>query len=116
MVDVTAGHELLSFMDAYSGYEQIKMHPTDEDKSAFTTGRAIYCYKVMSFGLKNARATFQRMVNKVFKKLWNTLEVYIDDMLVKSLDRSDHVKHLGKHSLSSESLMWNLISRSVPSG
>ena len=44
MVDATAGHELLSIMDAYSGYNQIKMHPEDEDKTAFTTGRAIYCY------------------------------------------------------------------------
>ena len=90
-----AGYELLSFMDAYSGYNQIKMHPTDEDKTAFTTGRAIYCNKVMPFGLKKAEATFQRMVNKLFKELiGNTMEVYVDDMLLKSLDRSDHVKHL----------------------
>ena len=52
MVDATAGQELLGFMDAYSGYNQIKMHTTNKDKTAFTTGRAIYCYKVMSFGLK----------------------------------------------------------------
>jgi len=45
-------------MDAYSGYNQIKMHPTDEDKTDFTTGRAIYCNKVMPFGLKNIGATF----------------------------------------------------------
>jgi len=82
-------------MDAYSGYNQIKMHPTDEDKTAFTTGRAICCYKVMPFGLKNVGATFQRMVNKVFKELIrSTMEVYIDDMLVKSRDCSDHMKHL----------------------
>jgi len=60
--------------------------------------------KGMPFGLKNAEATFQRMVNKVFKELiGNTMEVYIDDILVKSLDRSDHVKHLGEASLSSKS-------------
>jgi len=47
MVNATAGHELFSFMDAYSEYNQIKMHPPDEDKTAFTTGRAIYCYKVI---------------------------------------------------------------------
>ena len=54
LTEVTAGHELLSFMDAYFGYNQIKMHPPDEDKTAFTTGWGIYCYKVMPFGLKNA--------------------------------------------------------------
>jgi len=97
MVDAIAGHELLSFMDAYLGYNQIKMHSPDEDMTAFTTGRAIYCYKVMPFDLKNAGATFQRMVNQVFKELIrNTIEVYVDDMLIKSLDRSDHVKNLGE--------------------
>jgi len=45
-------------MNAYSGYNQIKMHPPDEDKTTFTTGRKIYCYKVMPFGLKNAGASF----------------------------------------------------------
>ena len=54
MVDATAGHEFLSFMDAYSRYNQIKMHTLDEYKMTFTTDRAIYCYKVMPFGLKNA--------------------------------------------------------------
>ena len=64
-----AGHELLNFMDAYSYYNQIKMHPPDEDKITFTTGRRIYCYIVIPFRLKNAGATFQRMINKVFKDL-----------------------------------------------
>jgi len=54
-------------MDAYSDYNQIKMNPSDEDKITFTTGQGIYCYKVMPFGLENTGATFQRMVNKVFK-------------------------------------------------
>ena len=53
------GHELLSFMYAYSDYNQIKMHPSDEDKIAFTTSQGIYRYKVMPFGLKNVGATFQ---------------------------------------------------------
>ena len=85
----------LSFMDACSGYIQILMHPPDEDKTAFTTDRGIYCYKVMSFRLKNAGATFQRMVNKVFKDLiGSTMEVYVNDMLVKSVQRTDHLQHL----------------------
>ena len=60
------------------------MHPPDEDKTAFTTDPGIYYYKVMPFGLKNAGATFQWMVNKVFKDLiGNIMEVYVDDLLVK---------------------------------
>jgi len=84
-------------MDAYSGYNQIKMHSSDEDKKIFTTDWGTYCYKVMPFGLKNAGATFQRMVNKVFKDLiGNTMEVYIDNMLVKSVHHTDHFQHLDK--------------------
>jgi len=64
LVEATSGYELLSFMDAYSGNNQIKMHPPDEDKTAFTIGRGIYCYKVMPFGLKNVGAMFQRIVTK----------------------------------------------------
>ncbi|XP_038690528.1 uncharacterized protein LOC119989207 [Tripterygium wilfordii] len=95
MVDATAGHELLSFMDAFSGYNQILMHPRDQEKTAFITDRGIYCYKVMPFGLKNAGATYQRLVNKMFSKyLGDTMEVYIDDMLVKSLAADQHLEHL----------------------
>ncbi|KAK0592411.1 hypothetical protein LWI29_018735 [Acer saccharum] len=95
LVDATAGHELLSFMDAYSGYNQILMHPDDQEKTAFVTERDIFCYKVMPFGLKNAGATYQRLVNKMFAKmLGSTMEVYIDDMLVKSLIAQQHIDHL----------------------
>ena len=66
MVDATAGHEMLSFMDAYSGYNQIVMHPADEEHTSFITDRGLYCYKVMPFGLKNVGATYQRLVNKMF--------------------------------------------------
>ena len=58
MVDATAGHEILSFMDAYSGYNQILMHPADEEHTSFITDRGLYCYKVMPFGLKNVGATY----------------------------------------------------------
>ena len=68
LIDSTAGNKLLSFMDAFSGYNQIMMHPSDQDKISFITGQGLYCYKVMPFGLKNAGATYQRMVNKLFKK------------------------------------------------
>ncbi|KAI3696981.1 hypothetical protein L6452_29656 [Arctium lappa] len=95
MVDATAGHELLTFMDAYSGYNQILMHSDDQEKTAFMTDKGIYCYKVMPFGLKNAGSTYQRLVNMMFKEhLGDTMEVYIDDMLVKSKHADDHIGHL----------------------
>ncbi|KAL5556509.1 hypothetical protein UlMin_038745 [Ulmus minor] len=59
LVDATARHELLSFMDAYSGYNQIQMHEEDQEHTAFLTNQGLYCYKVMPFGLKNAGATYQ---------------------------------------------------------
>ncbi|XP_013616926.1 PREDICTED: uncharacterized protein LOC106323330 [Brassica oleracea var. oleracea] len=95
LVESTAGNEMLTFMDAFSGYNQIMMHPDDREKTAFITDRGTYCYKVMPFGLKNAGATYQRLVNKMFAdKLGITMEVYIDDMLVKSLHAADHLCHL----------------------
>lgn len=98
LVDATAGHELLSFMDAYSGYSQILMHPDDQEKTTFMTNLGIFCYKVMPFGLKNAGATYQRLVNKMFVDLLGkTMEVYIDDMLIKSLIAHDHISHLSQY-------------------
>ncbi|XP_022895221.1 uncharacterized protein LOC111409401 [Olea europaea var. sylvestris] len=95
LADSTAGHELLSFMDAYSGYNQIPMHPTDEEHTSFITDQGLYCYRMMHFGLKNAGATYQRLVNKMFTDLiGKTMEVYVDNMLVKSLEAENHVAHL----------------------
>ena len=67
LVDVTLGHALLSFMDAYSGYNQIPMHVPNQENTSFITDRSLYCYKVMLFGLKNARATYQDLVNMMFR-------------------------------------------------
>ncbi|KAI5351639.1 hypothetical protein L3X38_004530 [Prunus dulcis] len=95
LVDATAGHELLSFMDAYSGYNQIFMHPPDSEHTAFITDKGLYCYNVMPFGLKNAWATYQRLVNKIFAGyIGNIMEVYVDDMLVKSRTAEDHLQNL----------------------
>ena len=95
MVDATAGHELLSFMDAFSGYNQILMHPDDKEKTSFVTARGIFCYKFMPFGLKNACAMYQQLVNKMFADhLDKTMEIYINDMLVKSLSAEQHLDHL----------------------
>ena len=97
IVDATAGHELLSFMDAFSGYNQISMDPDDQEKTSFVTAQGTYCYCVMPFGLKNAGATYQRLVNRMFQKqIGTTKEVYIDDMLVKSAIAELHIAHLSE--------------------
>jgi len=84
LVDGAAGHRVLSFLDAYSGYNQISMHHGDRGKTAFTTDGANYFYKVMSFGLKNAGATYQRLMDKIFKgMIGRSVEVYVDDIVVK---------------------------------
>jgi hypothetical protein len=71
------------------------MNLADQDKTAFITPRGAYCYKVMSFGLKNVEATYQRMVTQMFGHLiGQTVEVYIDDMLVKSLQKEYHIADL----------------------
>ena len=84
LIDSIASNKLLGFMDAFSGYNQIMMHPADQDKTSFITGQGLYCYKVMPFGLKNAGATYQRLMNKLFKQqIGRFMEVYIDDMITK---------------------------------
>ena len=95
IVDASAGHGMLSFLDAFSGYHQIPMLPPDAEKTSFITPHGLYYYNVMPFGLKNVGATYQRLVTKMFRPLLgSTMEVYIDDMLVKSKQRSDHAAHL----------------------
>jgi len=86
---------LLSFMDAYSSYNQIPMYVPDQDHTSFITDHRLYCYKVMPFGLKYAGATYQHLVNKMFAEQidW-TVEVYVDDILVKSKKATDHIAHL----------------------
>ena len=97
MVDSTAGHELLSFRDAFLSYNQIRMDPNDQEKASFMIGHGTYCYQVMPFGLKNAGATYQRLVNRMFQKqIGASMEVYIEDMLVKSVKAELHVDHLAE--------------------
>ena len=95
LVDSTAGHKLLSFVDAFYGYNQIRMDGADQEKTSFVTSQGLFCYEVMPFGLKNAGATYQRLVNNMFRPQigWN-VEVYVDDMLVKSLDEEEHLDDL----------------------
>ncbi|XP_075483729.1 uncharacterized protein LOC142523882 [Primulina tabacum] len=95
LVDSTPGFELQSFMDAYQGYHQIPLAKSDQDKASFITSRGTFCYVVMHFGLKNAGATYQRLMNKVFeKKLGQIVEVYGDDTLGKSKEVADFITDL----------------------
>ncbi|XP_073138200.1 uncharacterized protein [Henckelia pumila] len=95
LVDSTSGFELLSFMDAYQGYHQIPLAQEDQDKVSFITSEGTFCYVVMPFGLKNARATYQRMMDKVFQgQLGRNVEGYVDDILVKFRTGRDFIPDL----------------------
>jgi len=95
LVDSASGCKLLSFLETFSGYNQIKMHPMDEEKTSFMTERSCYCYKVMLFGLKNAGATYQKLMDKVLAPmLGRNVQAYVDDMVVTSLEKSKHVADL----------------------
>ena len=82
-------------MDAFSWYNQILMDEEDQEKTSFVTSQGLYCYKVMPFGLKNAGATYQRLVNRISsRQVERNVEVYVDDMLVKSKDEANHLDDL----------------------
>ncbi|CAL2247192.1 unnamed protein product [Prunus armeniaca] len=97
LVDGATKHELLSFMDGHAGYNQIFIVEEDVQKTAFRCPGAIGTYEwvVMPFGLKNSGTTYQRAMNLIFHDLiGRTVEVYIDDVVVKSPSKADHVGHL----------------------
>nr|AAO38019.1 putative gag-pol polyprotein [Oryza sativa Japonica Group] len=85
IVDSTAGCDLLSFLDAYSGYHQIRMAREDEEKTAFITHVCTFCYTTMPFGLKNACPTFRRMTRiTLSNQIGHNVEAYVDDLVVKT--------------------------------
>ncbi|GKU85421.1 hypothetical protein SLEP1_g100 [Rubroshorea leprosula] len=95
LVKKANGNERLSLLDAYSGYHQVPMAPEDKEKTSFYAGDEIYCYVMMPFGLKNVDATYQKMVTIVFQaQIGKNLEVYVDDIVVKSLKAEDHLADL----------------------
>ena len=95
LVDSTGQHQLLSFMDTFLGCNQIRMDEADQEKTSFVTSQGLFCYKVMSFVLKNTGATYQMLMNKMFaNQIGRNVQVYIDDMLVKSRREEDHLKDL----------------------
>ena len=82
-------------MDTFSGYNQSKMDEVDQEKTSFVTSQGLFCYKVMPFGLKNAGATYQRLVNQMFHpQIGRNVKVYVDDMLVKSEKEAMHLDDL----------------------
>jgi len=97
LVDATTGFGALSFMDGFSGYNQIKMNPEDEELTTFPTPQGTYCYTVMLFGLKNSRATYQRAMTIIFRDFFhNLMECYVDDLVVKTKERENHPHDLRK--------------------
>ena len=97
LIDTTANNGILTFMDGYSGYNQIYLAEKDIHKIAFDCLRSIKIFEwvVMSFGLKNAGATYQRVMNLIFHNLiGRSMEVYIDDVVLKSADFSQHLADL----------------------
>ncbi|XP_027063199.2 uncharacterized protein [Coffea arabica] len=95
LVDSAMGYEILCFLDAFKGYHQIGMNEEDQEKTAFYTDRGTYCYTTMPFGLKNAGATYQRLINRLFKnQIGRNVEAYVDDILVKSLATSSFLSDL----------------------
>jgi hypothetical protein len=84
-------------MDGFSGYNQIKIAQEDKEKITFVTPWGTFYYKVMPFGLKNVRATYQRAMVTLFHDMMHKeIEVYVDDMIAKSREEENHVQILKK--------------------
>jgi hypothetical protein len=107
VVDSTAGSVLLCFLDCYSGYHQIALHPDDEDKTTFITPHDIYCYKVMTFGLKNAGETYQKAIEKCLKsKIGKNVEAYVDDVVVKTTEEDKLIADLTETFANPREFQW----------
>jgi hypothetical protein len=121
VIDSTAGCDLLCFLDCYSGYHQIAIKEEDQEKTAFITPFGDYCYTMMSFGLKNAGATYQRAIQACFKKQLNkNVEAYVDDVVVKTRNSDMLIADLEETFASLREYQWkpnpNKCVFGVPSG
>jgi hypothetical protein len=94
IIDECDGHKALSFMDGFSSYNRIQIHPADQYKTAFTTQWGTFAYRVMAFGLKNAGAMFQWAMNYVFHDLARIILAYLDDLTARSKKRTQHLDDL----------------------
>ncbi|GKA45264.1 reverse transcriptase domain-containing protein [Tanacetum coccineum] len=94
-VESLCGYPFKCFLDAYKGYHQIQMAESDEEKTAFHTSHGVYCYTKMPFGLKNAGATYQRLVDKAFdSQVGRNIEVYVDDLVIKSHTEAEMLRDI----------------------
>jgi hypothetical protein len=120
VVDSMAGSVLLCFLDCYSGYHQIALHPDDEDKTAFITPHDIYCYKVMTFGLKNTGGTYEKEIQKCLKtQFGKNVEAYVDDVDVRTIEKTSSSLTSQKpspiyESSNESSIQQNVFSVSLP--
>jgi hypothetical protein len=97
IIDSTAGCARLFFLDAYSGYNQIKSKKEDEEKTAFITPYGVFCYQVMPFSLKNAGATYQRMIqNCLGSQIGRNIQVYIDDVVITTREEESLISDLAE--------------------
>jgi hypothetical protein len=97
VVDSTVGSVLLCFLDCYSGYHQIALKVSDQDKTTFITPHDIYCYTTMTFGLKNARATYQKAIQKCLEsQIDKNIEAYVDDVVVKTTAEDNLIADLAQ--------------------
>jgi hypothetical protein len=95
LVNAMSSHQRMSFLDAFQGFHHISLNSEDQEKTAFITPKGIFCYQVILFRLKNARSMYQRMVTKMFfQQIEKIVEVYVDDMVVKSLREEEHLDDL----------------------
>ena len=95
LVNSTTRHQLLSFMDAFFGYNHIKLNEVDQEKTSFVTSQGLFCYKVMPFGLKNTGVTYQRLMNRVFAhQIGRNVQVYMDNILVKIIREDNQLNDL----------------------
>nr|GEY58216.1 reverse transcriptase domain-containing protein [Tanacetum cinerariifolium] len=94
-VESLCGYPFKCFLDAYKGYHQIQLAAADEEKTAFHTRQGVYCYTKMPFGLKNAGATYQRLMDKAFEsQMGRNIEVYVDDLVIKSHTEAEMVRDI----------------------
>jgi hypothetical protein len=107
--DSTAGCDLLCFLDCYSGYHQIAIKEEDQEKTALITSFGAYCYTTMSFGSKNAGATYQRAIQACFKRQLNkNVEAYVNDVVVKTRNSDTLITDLEETFASLREYRWKL--------
>jgi hypothetical protein len=121
VIDSTAGCDLLCFLDCYSGYHQIAIKEEDQEKTVFITPFGAYCYTTMSFGLKNAGATYQRAIQACFNRQLNkNIEAYVDEVVVKTRNSDTLIADLEETIASLREYRWKINPNkcvfSVPSG